>query len=1661
MNNTYSPFYSSNENIMIYKKNSYSRDRMNCSTTNISCDSKGRILIKDASSTSSVSFASEFCKQALQRKKIMKKKKKIQKKVLTFEEMRKHTHTKENESSSDKNEFSRINRKNKTKKKNVCLDTSHHIPMERMVMSPISYEPMEIKNIENHQIFKPTENIVIPEYAIQYPAEMDRMRLPMNMWYPGYPKEENTYLFHDEMNINEPWISPKFRNVEQNLIKESHTMLPTYLYNYNQPIQNNQNCEIHYNPPSIIRNNKVPEYMASSVYNTHHSNLEFQNNDSSKLNYGTTPVYLKEQNTNQIMFRKREDINHSEKELPYFKRTVHKSMQNPASKGKAYYYVKKNNPIHKNENNTTMSKILKFIFPSNNKKEATLKNETKSKRNVIPPSNIENRNTFLTQCTNSFEINGTFPTRGDPIHQNKNHNIWKEATNYYNPQESIKKNPGLVNTALDLNECSLNSVTHEKNNTSKEQHTNHLNRNENLQLIKENINYEKPENNEKERNHLLHGFSLNDKIMRRVDNLERTNEKREDCYSSQERNVPINMVEPVRINYTLQKNDSKKKRTKGEEDKREGSIHGSQKNKLLIHNQIIKKVNNHITENMEKALRNKEYSKQMEEMRTQENDIQFGNAKENTNQESWDEMYLRRRSIYMASMNKHMETNEKNLCQPIEYAQESVFRNIKSRNEKEEINQWNLEYPTYSLRESSNDLLTTESYLLNRQNKKNESNQKIELNKEKRNISTSSHTDEANSDSVEHEKSPLEKRLNKNLKEIDKELKKMISTKEEDSNDEEFPYTPSIFCEPQKNQSNEIDIDIMNTNALKQYLSNEESCRKRNLPAYTHVQGNNYNKDTVLCFCENTNENYTEQKYNREKEQNKETIPFHLFSVPSNENNILTIPKEKEDKKSKREPYHVILNKKTYINGKNETDKNHTVLVSNLKKEDTRRVSENVVKLYPIHEENATTELSRTYEMMNLNSKLYGKVNTCLKRISSFQKNKQTFKELKNQCQIISEQIEKQQKQNSNENKKSNEKPKDKKTKENTCISKNPTIPSVHFKNDEQNPEDICLGSNQKFNESKVHVSNSIYTKPESREFSYEHLFTSEDKKEMEKEYIWEHTSNNQSDFEKTKKKSYSTDPVTNYVMDVPLDQSQMNPNGNLQSSSEGDSRKQSEKASHTYNTERKRTEEEEEIIRKVTHSHQGKKKGLLISLTYQGQLEGTENDISQVCEVLDKVNHFDHLILLNDSHWNYKQYISKEATKKNVLSSLNNLIEQSKDGDILFFYFSGFSIEMKDAKFPHHTNFALLPQDYSEKTYIYSNEIFNIVKKLQGGKQLCIVFDTTYCSFFIPIFTSITYNKNIKSTEICKKKLMTNDIHKKKNALKNFGQIRPRHIEPIYVENLQKPFEFELQYYNDVHEKNINTLSPSIFFFSSDIDDRNDYEIFINGSIKGLLTYCFCKSIELLKCEFSYHDLFIVASNLLINIKKEYQIKYLKFKLSFVSEYSPDDVKFLSHESLQETESEPPLWKSSLKLYDLNKNIQLIHQINKKELMKRVTNQYLTIYIKDVTFNDTKTIETDLKYLVSTFLRNDETHNLSVKRFNSTPQNIVKDKIFFIEYLKIHIPNEKDMKLYVEVFKKKKKNYFVGRCVFELKNYDGEFNLTDEKKNVIGVINLSIKNLS
>ena len=84
-----------------------------------------------------------------------------------------------------------------------------------------------------------------------------------------------------------------------------------------------------------------------------------------------------------------------------------------------------------------------------------------------------------------------------------------------------------------------------------------------------------------------------------------------------------------------------------------------------------------------------------------------------------------------------------------------------------------------------------------------------------------------------------------------------------------------------------------------------------------------------------------------------------------------------------------------------------------------------------------------------------------------------------------------------------------------------------------------------------------------------------------------------------------------------------------------------------------------------------GTKRAVLIGINYVGQsgeLRGCHNDVLNIIEYLKDVHGFKEenmTILMDDG-------VHADPTKRNILSAYENLVEDSKSGDVIFVHYSG-----------------------------------------------------------------------------------------------------------------------------------------------------------------------------------------------------------------------------------------------------------------------------------------------------------------------------------------------------------------------------------------------------
>ncbi|XP_021888473.1 metacaspase-1-like [Carica papaya] len=173
-------------------------------------------------------------------------------------------------------------------------------------------------------------------------------------------------------------------------------------------------------------------------------------------------------------------------------------------------------------------------------------------------------------------------------------------------------------------------------------------------------------------------------------------------------------------------------------------------------------------------------------------------------------------------------------------------------------------------------------------------------------------------------------------------------------------------------------------------------------------------------------------------------------------------------------------------------------------------------------------------------------------------------------------------------------------------------------------------------------------------------------------------------------------------------------------------------------------------LSRSHTRQDQPRKRALLIGVSYKKfkyKLKGTIND---VCNMRD--------FLINDlsfRHNNVLVLTEKEAdsslipTKKNIEMALKWLVEGTKSGDSLVFYFSGHGLRQPDWKEDENDGFdeTICPTDFMEEGTILDRDIHSIIASpLEQGANLHSIVDACQSGNILDL--PYIYNSHLKKWE-------------------------------------------------------------------------------------------------------------------------------------------------------------------------------------------------------------------------------------------------------------------------------------------------------------------------
>lgn len=133
-------------------------------------------------------------------------------------------------------------------------------------------------------------------------------------------------------------------------------------------------------------------------------------------------------------------------------------------------------------------------------------------------------------------------------------------------------------------------------------------------------------------------------------------------------------------------------------------------------------------------------------------------------------------------------------------------------------------------------------------------------------------------------------------------------------------------------------------------------------------------------------------------------------------------------------------------------------------------------------------------------------------------------------------------------------------------------------------------------------------------------------------------------------------------------------------------------------------------------------KKALLVGINYTGtqnQLNGCINDVNSIKERINTKG-FNNIIIMTD-------LTSKKATKANILEEFKNLLANSQEGDLLYFFYSGHGTYLMDKNNDETTGYdqCIVPCDLN---IIVDDELNTLIQTyLKPNVTLFAMFDSCF----------------------------------------------------------------------------------------------------------------------------------------------------------------------------------------------------------------------------------------------------------------------------------------------------------------------------------------------
>lgn len=282
-------------------------------------------------------------------------------------------------------------------------------------------------------------------------------------------------------------------------------------------------------------------------------------------------------------------------------------------------------------------------------------------------------------------------------------------------------------------------------------------------------------------------------------------------------------------------------------------------------------------------------------------------------------------------------------------------------------------------------------------------------------------------------------------------------------------------------------------------------------------------------------------------------------------------------------------------------------------------------------------------------------------------------------------------------------------------------------------------------------------------------------------------------------------------------------------------------------------------------------KKALCVGCNYPSKafgLAGAVNDAFLIADCLQKHYGFtsESVTLLHDVYPGQKKSVKVEPTKlptrKNILSALDWLVRDAKNGDVVFFSFSGYGLQVDDMDGYHDEGFdeAILPTDFhdgreGDYSVIVADDIHDILMSVPSSCTVTVLMDCDHCISILDATGMVDgeHANGLKYQSFCGLKVHTGKMQEAKHNREVWQEekartvkARPRFQPQVDIDNPRKgrlPSRHAM-----------SRVAPLAFAYVAAGTDQTAMELQVTTTVvdgkevpkaHGVLTWSFMKALE------------------------------------------------------------------------------------------------------------------------------------------------------------------------------------------------------------------------